>query len=233
MIEEMNQIEPQEVIEQPQSDSNLQEIPPKPQSNEAEINFARLRKENARIERERDEYARKIQQLEAQQKGAEEDFSIAPDELVEGKHLSKYEKRVKELERKVEEYKQNASASTDEIRLRAQYPDFDKVVTTENIELLRDLEPELASSINSDTNLSSKATAVYKLIKKFGIYKEDNFKEDREHAQNNANKPRPLASVSPQQGDSPLSRANAFAQGLTDELKEQLRKEMYEARRRN
>ncbi len=49
--------------------------------------------------------------------------------------------------------------------------------------------------------------------------------------QKNASKPKPLASVNPQQGDSPLSRANAFANGLTEELKDQLRKEMSESRR--
>ena len=61
--------------------------------------------------------------------------------------------------------------------------------------------------------------------------KPDNYKTDRELAQKNASKPKPLASVSPQQGDSPLSRANAFANGLTNELKAQLRKEMEEARK--
>ena len=37
--------------------------------------------------------------------------------------------------------------------------------------------------------------------------------------------------MSPQQGDSPLSRANAFANGLTPELRVQLIKEMEEARK--
>lgn len=36
--------------------------------------------------------------------------------------------------------------------------------------------------------------------------------------------------LSPQQGDSPLSKANAFANGLTEDLKKQLQKEMFEAR---
>jgi hypothetical protein len=54
---------------------------------------------------------------------------------------------------------------------------------------------------------------------------------DKLRAQKNAAKPKPLASVNPQQGDSPLSKANAFANGLTDDLKKQLRKEMEDARR--
>jgi hypothetical protein len=68
-------------------------------------------------------------------------------------------------------------------------------------------------------------------IKKLGIYTEDTYQADRERAQNNANKPRPLASVSPQQGESALSHANPFAGGLTPELKTSLLKEMEAARK--
>jgi hypothetical protein len=67
-------------------------------------------------------------------------------------------------------------------------------------------------------------------MKTFGIHK-DIYESDRLKALKNSQKPRPLASVSPQQGDGPLSKANAFANGMTAELKEQLRKEMYAARK--
>ena len=49
---------------------------------------------------------------------------------------------------------------------------------------------------------------------------------DKEKVKTNIYKPHPAASLSPQPGDNPLTRANAFADGLTDQLKEQLRKEM-------
>ena len=55
---------------------------------------------------------------------------------------------------------------------------------------------------------------------------------DREQAQRNMAKPRPLASVAASQGnDSPLQRANAFANGLTEELRSQLHREMVESMR--
>ena len=120
-----------------------------------------------------------------------------------------------------------------EIRLKTQYPDFDKVVNTETIASLRDLYPDIAATLHTSSNLLSKGSSAYTLIKKLGIYREDTYQNDKAQAVNNVTKPRPLASVSPQQGESPLARANAFANGLTDELKEQLRKEMYESRRRN
>ena len=70
------------------------------------------------------------------------------------------------------------------------------------------------------------------MIKQMGVYKEDKFSQDRARAEVNAGKPRPLTSMSPQQGDGPLSKANAFDNGLTDELKESLLKEMNDARSR-
>ena len=54
---------------------------------------------------------------------------------------------------------------------------------------------------------------------------------DKRKAQENSAKPRPMASVSPQQGESPLSHANAFANGLTPELQKQLWKEMQDAKK--
>jgi len=71
------------------------------------------------------------------------------------------------------------------------------------------------------------------MVKKLGIYKPDNYEKDRAHVATNANKPRSSASISPQQGDSPLSNANAFADGLTPELKKKLYAEMLEAKSRN
>ena len=55
---------------------------------------------------------------------------------------------------------------------------------------------------------------------------------DKAKAVINAQKPRPLTSISPQQGDSPLSKANAFANGLTPELQAQLLKEMKQSMKR-
>ena len=68
------------------------------------------------------------------------------------------------------------------------------------------------------------------MVKKLGISEQvmvDN--QGKATAQRNAAKPRPTASISPQQGETPLSRANAFANGLTEEMKKQLYKEMLEA----
>lgn len=209
----------------------------------ADRNFKALRELRAKAEQERDQALRRAAELEAryashpfkdQSQDAQEEYQeigIGNDDIAEGKHVKQVSSEVKKLRAELRQYKEQSVASLVEARLKMEYPDIEKVVTKENIEILGIQEPDIAATINDSQDLYKKAVAAYKLIKKFGIQPEDNYQEDRIRAQVNAAKPRPLASVSPQQGDSPLSHANAFANGLTDELRAQLLKEMMNARR--
>lgn len=200
-----------------------------------EANLHVLRKLADQATRERDEALRRLQEIESKNapkvEYPDEDLVIKDDELVEGKHLAKYIKRVKQLEQQQKQYIQQTTESTAEMRLKAQYPDFDKVMTIENVQTFSAAYPELAKTIYTSNDLYDKASSYYTLIKRFGIYNDQPFEADKQKAIANSSKPRPLASVSPQQGDSPMQRANAFANGLTPELKEQLLKEMNESRR--
>lgn len=223
--QEVAQQEPQKVVKESSKEQNLRN----------------LREKAERLERERDEALKIAQQFQSQyqkpqqQVAEEEDLQIAinPDDLVEGKHLSKFEKKIQKLESKLKQYEQQSSQMALEAQLKAQYPDFDKVVSRENVEALREADPDLAEAIHYTADLHKKAVLAYKMIKKLGIAQEDHYVQEKVIAQKNAAKPKPLASISPQQGDSPLSHANAFANGLTPELKRQLQKEMDEARRRS
>lgn len=202
---------------------------------EKEQNMLYLRKMHDQAARERDDALRRLQEMESskQQKVEypDEDFSMKDDELVEGKHLAKAIKKIKQLEDQQKQYFRQSSESNAEMRLKSLYPDFDKVMTLDNVQALSLAYPELAKTINSSNDLYEKASSAYTLIKKFGIYNDQPYEADKQKALANSSKPRPLASVSPQQGDSPMQRANAFANGLTKELKDQLNKEMFEARR--
>ncbi len=200
--------------------------------------FKRLRLEAEQVKAERDELAKRIQAYEtAQQKKYEEqlpedfNFNINDDDLLEGKHLKIYAKKIQQMEQRLQQQQQTNATTLAQAQLRNKFPDFDKVVNEDNIEQLRYAYPELANTLNSSTDLYSTAVSAYTMIKNLGIVpKGDDFMAQKAQAQKNAAKPKPLASVNPQQGDSPLSKANAFANGLTDELKAQLRKEMEQAR---
>jgi len=207
-------------------------------------NFEALRLSKERAEKERDEalrMMREMQSLKGQKKYEEklegkepeqQSFGLNPDDLVEGKHLSAYDKRIRELESKLERQYKQAQQQAIEAKLKAEYPDFDNVVNIDNINALRSAYPELAHTINSSTDLYSKAVSAYTLIKNMGLYRPDTYQKEKQQVAKNAAKPRPVSSVAPQEGDSPMSRANAFAEGLTDDLKKKLYQEMQELRKR-
>jgi hypothetical protein len=204
-----------------------------------ERNFRAMRQEAERAQRERDEALRRLEEYERRYaKPAQQpepdiendiDLNIKDDDLVEGKQIKA---AFKKLAAQQKEFQKRAYESTAESRLRMQYPDFDKVMTVENMKTLQMAYPELANSVGAGSDVYDKAVSVYTLIKKFGIFEEQPLAAEKERIIANTAKPKPLASIAPQQGDTPLSRANAFAGGLTEELKMQLRKEMAEAIRK-
>lgn len=205
-----------------------------------ERNFRALREKAQRAEKERDELLKRFEEMQKQQSAPaqqspspdeDDELGISDDDIAEGKHLKYVAKEIKRLKKELSQYQQRSTAQTVENRIKYEMPDFEKVVSEENVALLKTMEPELAESLAATPDMYVKAKAAYKMIKRVGIYAEDKYESERSVAKKNAAKPRPLTSVSPQQGDSPLSRANAFANGLTDELKEQLRREMNQARR--
>jgi len=194
-----------------------------PPSRANELNIRELRLKAARLEQERNEYYQKLQE---QQKTTTPELSLNPDDLVEWKHVQKEIDKVRD---ELNSYKQHYSQQSAESRLRTQYPDFEAVVTPDTIETLRDQYPEIAASINANPDLYTKGSAVYTIIKKLNIAATH---EQHAKVEQNLQKPRPSTTVNPQHGDSPLSKANAFAQGLTPELRNQLFKEMQEAKKR-
>ncbi len=225
------------VTEEPEA----QEAPQPAQETEKDRNFRAVREAAERAARERDEALRRLQEYESRSARPQEpdleeesdiDLNVKDDDLVEGKHLQKLKAHIKKLEAQQRAFQKQATESTAETRLKSQYPDFDKVMTVENMRALSESYPELASSVNSGSDLYKKAVSVYTLIKKFGIYEEAPYNAEKDRILANQAKPKPLTSISPQQGDTPLSRANVFANGLTEELKKKLREEMAAASKR-
>lgn len=225
---------PTETTQDQPQESPVEQPVQQQQKDDEERNFRALREAKVKAERERDDAIAYINQMKSQQQPQQpeddEDIVLGADELAEGKHLTKVQKKIKKLENQLKEYQQQSSVVTVETRLRSQYPDFDSVVSSTNIQSLAQQYPEIAATIDSSSDLYSKAVSAYTMIKKLGIIPDTSYDEDKIKAKVNAAKPRPLTSVSPQQGDSPLSHANAFANGLTPELQKQLRKEMEDSR---
>lgn len=223
----------EEYVEQEVIEEDVKETP-----NQRNIRSLREKAERTeRAERERDEMMKRLYAYEQGVKPTvekpvetEEDYlavlGIDADALAEGKHLKPLMKELRSLKNELNQYKKQTQQETIEVRLKTRFPDFDKVVSQSNLEMLRNANPELAEAILSTPDQFKQATLAYQMVKQYGIYQEDNFVQEKVVAQRNAAKPKPLASVSPQQGESPMSKANAFANGLTTDLKAQLLREM-------
>lgn len=232
------QVEETQVEQEVQQEAEVEEAPvaqAKQKTDPAE-SFKIVRERAQKAERERDEMARRLQQLEASHTHEPEEdleFSLGADELAEGKHLTKVDKKIKKMQQELQQYKALAEQNSIEVQLKRKHADFDEVVSAANIEKLREEEPEIFDTITASNDLYKKGLTAYKMIKKLGIGERDEYKAEREVAEKNLAKPRPLVSGASQRGNTPLSQANAFANGLTKELKEQLWKEMQEAKLRS
>jgi len=238
--QEMQQMQQQEEPEAQEQEQPVQQEHRKPSPNES---FKAVKDAKERAERERDamlaqmlEMQQRIQSMQ-QPKQQEEpvedyDIDIESDALAEGKHLKKLVAKQKAMEKQLKAYQAMSEETAVEARIRSQYPDFEKVVSKENVDMLVAQYPDIANTLRNTPDMYNKAASTYTIIKNFGIHKDTpKYEADRAKAVSNAQKPRPLASVNPTQGDSPLSKANAFANGMTEDLKKQLREEMYAARK--
>ena len=230
--------QPQQAVLQEQEVKETKPVEqPKEQPKETmpQKSFRLIREEKEKIERERDEMRRKLEALENAKKDYNpvdantgiEDLDVPEEDYVEGKHINKMAKKIKQLEKQIEQSQQQSSLMTTESRLRAEYPDFDKVVSKDNIEVLNLTYPELAASISSTPDMYIKAKSAYTLIKKLGIEQDmTSYEQENERANKNLAKPKPAVNVS--QNDSPLSMANAFASASSKEARMKIYKQAQE-----
>ena len=143
--------------------------------------------------------------------------SPSDDDIIDGRLYNSQQEyidqKLKEVDTKIQ---QNQMIMTENL-IRSQCPDFDNVVTEENLAKLTQQYPEIASTINSSQDFKSKAISAYKLIKKLDIYNPQTNRDKELIAQNSA-KPKPTNALPKTESD--LSRANAFSTGMTDAEKE-------------
>ena len=215
--------------EQKQAQSSEETVQDKKQRNDAEYNWAEARKKMHELDRQNREMAEKLQSLEKQKVAPPVDDEL--DKMSDDDIMTKAQakKMAERMARKVAEdvIKQRDASTVDE-RLANKLPDFADVVTKENIELLKQNEPELAMSLYHIPDPFQQGVAAYKMLKKLGIGAEVIKSQEKEKAQKNSQKPVSVNAVTKQ---SAIGNAHLFENGLTPELKAQLWKEMQEARK--
>lgn len=218
------QEETQEQTTQAETEQPQEEAPKEPDNGYSQQyqNWKALREKAERAERERDEAIARLKNTNPQsdQQTQQENYDLGDDDLAEGKHLKHYQTKSEARMRQLEE-------QVIESKLRTAYPDFDKIVNAETLAMLKDADPELTESLAANPNLYSKAVAAYKSIKRYNL-SPNSYQKEKEVVKKNTRKPQSATSVNPQKGNSPLARANEFAQKLTPERKRQIRQEMKE-----
>lgn len=225
----------QEVIEQEEPleiQQEVQETPveqkkPDPTTSK-ERNMRALTAKAAQLEKERDEALRLLKEKAGyeQSNGIQEseDLSFNPDDLVTGKDVARIYEKQKKLEANIYHQQQNN-------RLRQQYPDFDKVVNAETLNVLRYTYPEIYRTLDSGSDVYATGASAYTIMKNMGIVDTPDINHEKELVKKNSEKPRPLSSINAMNNEkSPLARTNAFAQGLDKQTKDRLWAEMNEAR---
>jgi hypothetical protein len=219
-------VEDQGNLEQEGTESQKQEK----QTSDKEENLRRLREKYEKEKREKEELLKyyQYQQYQSQiqhqsQKVQEPEEEYDPDETpTRGQVKKEFEKLRKEMEG----YKQEIAYQNQQTSLRQKYPDYDLVVTTENVELLRESFPEIAAALHRSQDSYNTAASAYTLIKRLGIVKgHDPYQDQKESIDQNLKKPRPSASMNPT-NENALSRAAAYQGKLTPDLKKKAYEEM-------
>ena len=237
---EMDMQQTQEVEQTIQEAPETDETPtPAPRESSKEMNFRALREKAAQLERERNEALQRIEALERAVKQTQqstpttpsfdeedEGIDINPDDYAEGKHVAKLQKQIRKITNELKSYKTQSETMLVEQRLKMQYPDFDAIVTKENLDSLRLTYPELYQTLSTSNNIYNAGVSAYTMLKRLGIAADEQAFMEKQQLLKNSTKPRSLNTVAPQTGDSPLSKANAFASGLTEDLRKKLYEEM-------
>lgn len=242
MIEEIkNDIQPL-TLEAPQEPvAEVQQPKEQPAESQKEVNFRILRERAEAAERRAQELERLVMsnmnqnQPSTKMEIQEDEIDIRDDDFIEGKHLKKYIKSLKNelktTKKQFEEFHQQNSVANAEVRLKSQFADFDSVVSRENIEKLAQQKPALYRSIMANQDIYDRGYTAYEMIKSSGIGVNEYAEVDKRIA-DNREKPRAAAAVAPQMGETPLARVGEYdRRTLSEERKEQLRRYVAEAKK--
>lgn len=239
--------EPSEVETTPEKEPRVsQQESPKVDS-VAENNIKALRQKAARLERENLEYQNRFRQQEqmryaqpqyqpqAPQPQEEEDLSlnIGTDDLAEGKHISKLDKKLTRQDQKYAKQQEETAKTLQQMQnllieanLKEEFPDIKQVITKENMETLRELHPDIGEVIDAAPNYYNKTKVAYKMLKSLNIARDDSFDKEKERIQANVSKPKSLSSLASTKSDSPLTNVNAWQGEMTKAETARLWKEM-------
>lgn len=211
----------QEAVEPEKSESSdaQPEVVTKSEESSADTKEYNWRQMEEKHKQEREQLQKKVWELEEKSKSAikkeeeEETAQLQEDDLITYGQLDKLaEKKARAIFQ--DEFKK-AEQAKQPIAVKQKYPDFEKVVTLENIEKLKKEDPELENLIMHSNNPYERT---YKEIKRSDFYRStQGTKESEEKIAENSKKPISSNSFGKSR---PLSYANDYAKGDTSLMEE-------------
>lgn len=215
--------EPESVQEE-----RMESVQEKKRRNDVEYNWAEARRNMQELGVQNRDLQAQLTKIQQQQAPPVEEDEI--DKMGDGDIVTKAQakKLAEKMARQIanDVIRQREIATVDE-RLQLKFSDFADVVTKENIEILKQTEPELAMSLYHNPDPFAQGVAAYKLIKRVGVGESKDLSAEKAKALKNSQKPISVNTVT--KGSSALGNAHIFENGLTPELKAQLWKEMQQA----
>jgi hypothetical protein len=226
----------QNQVEQTQNENVVANEEAKEAVRSKEYNLRIMRERMESIEKENQEYKRILQQQQ-QPVEEDEDLNIDDDSFIEAKqykkHIKNIQKDLKETKKLLEENSKKNAMANAQVLLKSQFNDFDTVVSEENLKKLSDTQPVLYRTLLASSDIYDRGYSAYAMIKNSNIIKNNSQYSDQDkRLEENKTKPRAIGNASPQSGDTPLSKVGDYDRRiLTEERKDQLRKQVEEAKR--
>lgn len=206
-----------------------------------EYNMRMMRERMEESDRKLQEYEEKVRMLSQQQQYQQptqaseprEQFSVADDDIIDGRSWRKYDAEVKDeirqLKEQIKRQNNDSLSSQAELRLKSEFPDYFNVVNKENINMLAKIYPDEYQSMLSNGDIYSRGKTAYNMISRFGLI--DDTKEVTEKIDKNKNKPRATGSANSAPSSSPMANLGSYERRvLSPERIAQLRREMNEYR---
>lgn len=218
--------------EQPVETQEVQETQPQvseaeiKKRNEAEYNWAQARRKMQELENQNVFLHDELNKMKTQ--SAPQEVEIGDTDIATGADVKRLARKMaREIADQV--IREREIATVDD-RLQNKYSDYNEVVNKENIELLKQTDPEIAKSLMKlADDPYEQGVVAYKWMKKLGLSEE---KQPLEKKKAIANASKPMSTQSIGASNSPLGNAHMFENGLTPELKAQLQREMKDAIKR-
>lgn len=207
-------------------------------------NLKNLREMKERLQWERDEAVRLLEQERAykqqqkQQAEDADDSGIEDEDLTAKKHVKKIvSQSVNKSNRALEEKLNRLETQLIERELSDEFPNFKNIVTDANLKKLAERYPHHVRNLSYSPNYKDRAAGAYDLIKQYGIDEEATKERDgdmvKQKIATNLARPKSSATVSPNTNSSSLAKQSDFSGELTETRKAQIWREMQEIKKRN